>query len=1240
MANDINIIIGGDVRQLERAMDDAVRRVRSSTDTMSGSISGFQNLLIGAFSLDKLKAGLDFAKTFDDNLRQVQAAAKLTAEQFDVIKQKALELGKEPGQTPELIAAGMANAARAGQNFNQILESITGTARLAAGSELDFAQATESSNDILAQYGLTSKDTAALTDVLIAGANSASVKVEQLAESFKFAGSLSSVLGESVIDTEAALLVLANAGQKAELGGTALRGVWTQLIKHSDTLQKTFGVTVSKMENGKRVFRSLDEIIGDLSKSGIQADEVFKIFGKTAGPAAAILLKAGQEGLLKYEDQLKNASGTGQEVAETLQSGLGGSMRTISSAFQNAVLIIVDEFVPAITFVSENIKYLESVVLGAVGVINTMREAYATMLSTAVQGVSYFAEISDAIGVTSGQAEHLKQVSTDFAYVADEMGQKAGKAFNEMVDGAAAASTAEEKHKETVDLTNLSYKKGAEEHDKLVEDVVSGTEEMSKADTKAAKEREKAVDDMYKTLKSSSSDYYEREADKAQLQAAQFEELGGKQEEIHQHLYDRLSELSADAYAKGNEASGAYLDNLRAGFNDVTVSISADHQKLVDEFEKLSGEKIEIRDDTDWDGIAGEIEDLKSETEDLDASVTVEDGTDWTGIQSEASDTSQEIADVSDAVDELDGKSAEVKIDADTSGVETMTGSVGVAMNSVEDLRSAVKLFNETPTLDPFGDTRAKYEKQIQQLNGVRAASKSLANELNSLDFSIDPNGEMSAKYREQLDKVLEDSTSTAADVAKVRVDAEKDIQKAREEAEKAHEQAEKEYQKEWKDREKERLQIMKDDLSTQLNAAKETLTQAKQNQKDYYGYLIGEAKDYYDKLKDERDKALEQAKENAQEEYDQAEELLNKKLTLAQQELNGGSKKLSALRQIYKDSGAGGQEYYRLEQKALAQQAQDFYDADVDRIDVETWLQDELSDLRTKAAEEGIDGLQGYENQIMSTYQSTGNFSDETVKAEEKVASLQAQLEQLKEAGTESFFDDSSVAAQNFDGRLQAADNSVKSLQSQLDGVNGKQMDFAGKSADFFSTAVTAAQTNVNNLESKMVSLDAQVKQVNSSYSNFNELVRASGSTPTVSNSATAQNTSNNNKNTSNNNSGTYTNTNGQQFFNGYGEQDKRLFTYAGGGYTGNNPRSGGLDGQGGFFAILHPQESVVDHTVATSNSGTDANAMFDKLLQAVNNIQGGTNIVIEKISVDKKMDASEIDALVADLQRRARRG
>ena len=41
---------------------------------------------------------------------------------------------------------------------------------------------------------------------------------------------------------------------------------------------------------------------------------------------------------------------------------------------------------------------------------------------------------------------------------------------------------------------------------------------------------------------------------------------------------------------------------------------------------------------------------------------------------------------------------------------------------------------------------------------------------------------------------------------------------------------------------------------------------------------------------------------------------------------------------------------------------------------------------------------------------------------------------------------------------------------------------------------------------------------------------------------------------------------------------------SWAGGGYTGDGARSGGVDGQGGFPAILHPQETVIDHSASSA--------------------------------------------------------
>ena len=70
-------------------------------------------------------------------------------------------------------------------------------------------------------------------------------------------------------------------------------------------------------------------------------------------------------------------------------------------------------------------------------------------------------------------------------------------------------------------------------------------------------------------------------------------------------------------------------------------------------------------------------------------------------------------------------------------------------------------------------------------------------------------------------------------------------------------------------------------------------------------------------------------------------------------------------------------------------------------------------------------------------------------------------------------------------------------------------------------------------------------------------------------------------------------------------------LFNADGGGYTGSGLRAGGLDGKGGFLGILHPRETVIDHTKGQGMGATvnfnittvDA-AGFDELLASRKNM------------------------------------
>ena len=70
---------------------------------------------------------------------------------------------------------------------------------------------------------------------------------------------------------------------------------------------------------------------------------------------------------------------------------------------------------------------------------------------------------------------------------------------------------------------------------------------------------------------------------------------------------------------------------------------------------------------------------------------------------------------------------------------------------------------------------------------------------------------------------------------------------------------------------------------------------------------------------------------------------------------------------------------------------------------------------------------------------------------------------------------------------------------------------------------------------------------------------------------------------------------------------------SFEGGGYTGNAPRSGGLDGRGGFMAMLHPRETVIDHTRAGGGRGSSAPTRITIPIQTgpVTRLPDGTDMV-----------------------------
>jgi len=86
-------------------------------------------------------------------------------------------------------------------------------------------------------------------------------------------------------------------------------------------------------------------------------------------------------------------------------------------------------------------------------------------------------------------------------------------------------------------------------------------------------------------------------------------------------------------------------------------------------------------------------------------------------------------------------------------------------------------------------------------------------------------------------------------------------------------------------------------------------------------------------------------------------------------------------------------------------------------------------------------------------------------------------------------------------------------------------------------------------------------------------------------------------------------------------------LFSFDGGGYTGDGARSGGMDGKGGFMAMIHPNEQIIDYTKPVYNSSQESSSRAS-----------GRTTINQVINTTGKIDNRTSNQIATDTARKQR--
>lgn len=186
-------------------------RIKSIGDSMKSvgrSMSMYVTAPIAAGFGAAMKKSIDF----DDTMRKVKATSGATGDEFNQLRTKALQMGRDTKFTASESAEAMNYMALAGWDTKDMLKGVGGVMDLAAASGEDLASVSDIVTDNLTAFGMKAKDSTHFADVLAQTSSKANTDVRGLGEAFKYAAPVAGALGYSVEDTSIAIGLMSNAG--------------------------------------------------------------------------------------------------------------------------------------------------------------------------------------------------------------------------------------------------------------------------------------------------------------------------------------------------------------------------------------------------------------------------------------------------------------------------------------------------------------------------------------------------------------------------------------------------------------------------------------------------------------------------------------------------------------------------------------------------------------------------------------------------------------------------------------------------------------------------------------------------------------------------------------------------------------------------------------------------------------------------------------------------------------------
>lgn len=301
---------------------------------------------------------------FEQQMNRVKAISGATGGQFDQLKQRAVELGASSVFSASEVAQAMENMASAGMNVNDIYSASAGVMDLAAVSGRDMGLAAEAVASAMNQFGIAGENATHVADVYAKAAADTNAETVDMAEAMKYAGPVMSSLNSSFEETAAAIGIMSNAGIKGSQAGTTLRTAMQRLAAPTDVAAKLMQSLGISAYNSEGQMKPISELLPHLQErlSGLSEEQrnnaLNTLFGKESLSGMLALLDSAGPEFDGVVSGLQNSNGAAKEMADTMNSGLSGSIENLKGKLETAAITVSERFAPYIEKLADKIGEL------------------------------------------------------------------------------------------------------------------------------------------------------------------------------------------------------------------------------------------------------------------------------------------------------------------------------------------------------------------------------------------------------------------------------------------------------------------------------------------------------------------------------------------------------------------------------------------------------------------------------------------------------------------------------------------------------------------------------------------------------------------------------------------------------------------------------------------------------------------------------------------------------------------